>query len=327
MSGQAGPAAAGPAHAVPHPFNLSHLSQALSQPPTAGPMQVVPHARPDLSAQWDRFQNQPAQGPQQWQQQPAPQQSQWADSFVGKGKGREMPQQSYQPAFQEPMHQLPPNPFTSGLQTYQPRLQPMYAQQLQQPAALPAGHAEMEAAFEQALADARAQNQTKEETKEPEQREDTEVEKEAEADPTDFKGELDAVWESLKPEAERLNKLAEWEKEFSQVREGVGTVERGIQEWQELLLERERELSRIMMASRRTSVSEASDQIQEVPADGVRSIYGGDRHCSCSSCELELSSSLPLSRSREVRRGGMKDSADGSLSMARTIRSIFSSAS
>lgn len=27
-----------------------------------------------------------------------------------------------------------------------------------------------------------------------------------------------SVWQSLKPEADRLGKLAEWEKEFSQVR-------------------------------------------------------------------------------------------------------------
>jgi peroxin-5 len=30
-------------------------------------------------------------------------------------------------------------------------------------------------------------------------------------------GEFEKVWQSLRPEAERLGKLAEWEKDFSQV--------------------------------------------------------------------------------------------------------------
>ena len=39
----------------------------------------------------------------------------------------------------------------------------------------------------------------------------------AEEEVREAKGDFDAVWESLRPEAERLNKLAEWEADFSQV--------------------------------------------------------------------------------------------------------------
>lgn len=110
----------------------------------------------------------------------------------------------------------PPNPF-GGLQTYQPQLQPMYSQ----PQQMGADHAQMEAAFEQALADARAQTApAKEELKEAEQKEEIKEpveDKGGVQDSSEFKGDLEAVWESLKPEAERINKLAEWEKEFSQV--------------------------------------------------------------------------------------------------------------
>lgn len=73
----------------------------------------------------------------------------------------------------------------------------------------------MEAAFEQALEDARAQTRGEEkaDTK-------TAVEAETPAEETrEAKGDFDAVWESLRPEAERLNKLAEWERDFSQVRQ------------------------------------------------------------------------------------------------------------
>lgn len=107
----------------------------------------------------------------------------------------------------------PSNPF-GQLQTYQPRMQQSY--QPQQPMQASADHAQMEAAFEQALADARAQNakpEQKEEAKADVAEEKTEEKSE---ETKEFKGDLDAVWESLKPEAERLGKLAEWESEYSQ---------------------------------------------------------------------------------------------------------------
>ena len=70
----------------------------------------------------------------------------------------------------------------------------------------------MEAAFEQALADAREQSTTT--------RDEEGVIKEPEPPAEEMretKGDMEAVWESLRPEAERLNKLAEWERDFSQV--------------------------------------------------------------------------------------------------------------
>lgn len=71
----------------------------------------------------------------------------------------------------------------------------------------------MEAAFEQALADAREQSTT---TSKGEEGSTKETEPPAE-EMRETKGDLEAVWESLRPEAERLNKLAEWERDFSQV--------------------------------------------------------------------------------------------------------------
>jgi len=95
--------------------------------------------------------------------------------------------------------------------------QPMYQGQIQQQGGVTrqmdrAEQEKMEAAFEQALEDARAQTRT-------ETTADTKpTEPEVLAEETrETKGDLDAVWESLKPEAERLNKLAEWERDFSQV--------------------------------------------------------------------------------------------------------------
>jgi len=103
--------------------------------------------------------------------------------------------------------------------------QPMYQGQLPQQqsgASSQMGRMEqekMEAAFEQALEDARAQNRT-----EADQAPKT-TEAEVPAEETrETKGDLDAVWESLKPEAERLNKLAEWERDFSQVSRSLGQL-------------------------------------------------------------------------------------------------------
>lgn len=104
---------------------------------------------------------------------------------------------------------------------YQPSFQPMYTgyqQQAPQAAArvqemTDKEHAEMEAAFERAFEDAKVADPVEvgdqQETAPPEE------------EIREAKGEFDKVWESLKPEAERLGKLAEWEKEFSQVRSVV----------------------------------------------------------------------------------------------------------
>ena len=70
---------------------------------------------------------------------------------------------------------------------------------------------DMEAAFERALEDARVQQRAETVHKE-EGEEVEEVVREGEP-----KGDFEAVWESLRPEAERLNKLSEWERDFSQV--------------------------------------------------------------------------------------------------------------
>lgn len=218
---QHAPAAPGQVQQVPHPFNLSHLSAALSQPgpvPTPVVPQMAPHqAHHNMQADWERFQAQSQRGsPQPQMQAPAP--SGWASDFSqGKGKAREMPQQHMEPMMHQPQ-MMPPNPFggMGMMQQYQPRLSPMYQQA--QPVA--ADHAKMEAAFEAALADARAQavpQQAEPETKEEQQTEEAKVEEPKAEEERPFKGDLEAVWESLKPEAERQNKLAEWESEFSQV--------------------------------------------------------------------------------------------------------------
>lgn len=213
----------GQVNQVPHPFNLSHLSQALSQPGPLVPQQQMQHAGParaDFSADWDRYQ-QRGPAPQQFQQ-PQPQSSGWAESFhQGKGKGREMapaPQMMGSQNYDYPQQMMgyPPNPF-GQLQTYQPRMQ---SYQPQQPVQTSADHAQMEAAFEQALADARAQSITKEAKEETKEAAPEEKQEEKTEETKEFKGDLDAVWESLKPEAERLGKLAEWEKEYSQFVDG-----------------------------------------------------------------------------------------------------------
>ena len=76
----------------------------------------------------------------------------------------------------------------------------------------------MEDAFERALQDARSQRE--EEGKQMLGKDKEEVE-EIEEIIREPKGDFEAVWESLRPEAERLGKLAEWEKDFSQVSDDV----------------------------------------------------------------------------------------------------------
>lgn len=218
---QHAPAAPGQVQQVPHPFNLSHLSAALSQPgPVQTPVvpQMAPHqAHHNMQADWERFQAQSQRGSPQPQLAPAPAQSGWASDFSqGKGKAREMPQHM-EPMMHQPQ-MMPPNPFggMGMMQQYQPRLSPMY----QQAPPVAADHAKMEAAFEAALADARAQavpQRAEPETKEEQKTEEAKTEEPKAEEDKPFKGDLEAVWESLKPEAERQNKLAEWESEFSQV--------------------------------------------------------------------------------------------------------------
>lgn len=69
----------------------------------------------------------------------------------------------------------------------------------------------MEDAFERALQDARAQTTEMAHVAEEEGLE------EIVRDTGEVKGDMEAVWESLRPEAERLGRLAEWERDFSQV--------------------------------------------------------------------------------------------------------------
>lgn len=154
--------------------------------------------------------------------------SNWAESFDPKGKGRATPplQQMGTPPSQMQSSLDYQRPYMSNLgMGYQPTFQPMYQNQgyhagQQQP--IPANGSmtysqaeqeKMEAAFESALEDARAQTAAELAGESEAIRQDTVPEEEI----RESKGELEKVWESLKPEAERLNKLAEWESGFSQV--------------------------------------------------------------------------------------------------------------
>lgn len=76
----------------------------------------------------------------------------------------------------------------------------------------------MENAFERALQDARTQKE--EEGKQMLEKDKEEI-VEIEEIIREPKGDFEAVWESLRPEAERLGKLAEWEKDFSQVSDEI----------------------------------------------------------------------------------------------------------
>ncbi|ORY31920.1 hypothetical protein BCR39DRAFT_524607 [Naematelia encephala] len=211
------PIPSGPAQAIqplrvnptPHPFNLSHLSSALAASTSR-------HASPQFDAEWERASIAPVhrQPPppallsaeyQSWTS-PSHTPSPWVAAFAtnGKGKGRE--------AIEQSMPAAPYRPYMPSI-GYQPTFQPMYSgYQQQQPIDRAVHHygrseteqKDMEAAFERALEDARLQR-------------NAEVTQEQPAEGVrEAKGDFDAVWESLKPEAERLNKLAEWESDFSQ---------------------------------------------------------------------------------------------------------------
>ena len=201
----------------PQPFNLSHLSAALSHP-----------AQRDFSEDWARAGRQGSPVPanaafsSEYQQWSGPREN-WAEGYDAKGKGR---MASPPPVTSEARMGYQPMPHMNmgmnmgmgmGMGMGQSNFQPMYQGQMQQQGGATrqmdrAEQEKMEAAFEQALEDARAQTRT-------ESTADTKsAESEVQAEETrETKGDLDAVWESLKPEAERLNKLAEWERDFSQV--------------------------------------------------------------------------------------------------------------
>ncbi|GFZ50651.1 hypothetical protein JCM24511_08409 [Saitozyma sp. JCM 24511] len=231
---------------TPHPFNLSHLSSALAE--SSRHASPAPHPS-HFNAQWDRAASQPA--PQHLQQQMTrppvpmsmPQQpgfagdfsrwngggatgttsgSEWANGYTDwKGKGRAPPPLPLAPAPQDfaQSEWNQPRPFMP----MQSSFQPMYSGALPGPMTqqMPVTdhqaaaqrsareQADMEAAFERALEDARAERATDEEEQTKEEAVPAEENREA-------KGDFEKVWESLKPQAERLNQLAEWEKDFSQ---------------------------------------------------------------------------------------------------------------
>jgi peroxin-5 len=91
---------------------------------------------------------------------------------------------------------------------------------------------QMDAAFDQAFKDAQlhmGQDQAQANEQEHEQAQPQELQQEeAPAEEIrEAKGDFEKVWESLKPEAERLGKLAEWEKEFSILMKGSKGVWKG----------------------------------------------------------------------------------------------------
>lgn len=183
--------------------------------------------------------------PVQWASPPS-QGSNWIEGYEkwqssqGKGKQRDV----------EPGPPMAPNPsyyggipgasmgLSQGMSLgYQPAFSPIYGQNLQQPLASlpPEVHLDpkqMEALFDRAEEDWKAtdaaSSQTSEQMdakgkgKEKELPADEETAEETTTDDVEemkeAKGDFEKVWESLKPEAERLNKLAEWERDFSQVR-------------------------------------------------------------------------------------------------------------
>lgn len=116
---------------------------------------------------------------------------------------------------------------------FQPALQPMYQNYMAQP---PPGvqqlagpsmqeqaqreQEDMNAAFERALADAKAKDAEDLAAEQQQQQVGSQTQEHPEEEVREVKGDFEKVWESLRPEAERLNKLAEWEKDFSQVRQG-----------------------------------------------------------------------------------------------------------
>ncbi|WRT63596.1 uncharacterized protein IL334_000519 [Kwoniella shivajii] len=233
-------------HATPHPFNLSHLSAALAQPPiSATPAQFDGRA---FDAQWEHaranghspipnaIQARPQPSPAMRMMSPPPaQNSAWSNDFQSysqsKGKSR---------AVQAPMTHIPPSNDQNGYPNhtpqygYQPSFTPMYQGMIPQQPQLQQqpqyqNHAEvsqeqMENLFARAEEDYKAASANISDLGE--QQRDSKGEERAEPMVEESggvedmlqepKGDFEAVWESLRPEAERLNKLAEWESDFSQ---------------------------------------------------------------------------------------------------------------
>ncbi|KAK8845376.1 hypothetical protein IAR55_006089 [Kwoniella newhampshirensis] len=256
---QHAPAPAPTLHAnpTPHPFNLSHLSAALSHSQIGG----VPHPG-QFDTQWDSARSNghslyspPPPGPamsyqasgsstQQWRGlhpvQVQEERSSWSNDFQpidqrngvdnGKGKGRVLEPRQH--------HHVPYQPSTSvmgGMSSfrspYQPSFTPMFnlpssypqAQILSLPSGVAMDGSNMDELFAKAeeefmKAEAASKDQVgKGKGKEVVEDQREEVAERAEEDVVrEPKGDFDAVWESLRPEAERLGKLAEWEKDFSQ---------------------------------------------------------------------------------------------------------------
>ncbi|WWC57856.1 uncharacterized protein I303_100391 [Kwoniella dejecticola CBS 10117] len=241
-------------HATPHPFNLSHLSAALAQPGPAihapGPVpgfeaqwetaRSSPHSHSPVPFQQARP---PPNQPMRIASPPAPQQvnSGWSNDFQSfnqsqsKGKGRAVepvPQNQTQIPYSNGYSGYHPQPQPQvqyggygGYGGYQPSFTPMYGgiQHTQQHSA-PQTHMqpqmnqkEMDVLFARAEEDYKASSTVNDSAADQQQANPAGVEEAKEAEVRgEPKGDFDAVWESLKPEAERLNKLAEWEKDFSQ---------------------------------------------------------------------------------------------------------------
>ncbi|KIR63778.1 peroxisome targeting signal receptor [Cryptococcus bacillisporus CA1873] len=228
----------------------SSRSDSASPVPTASKVPLGPN----FEVRWndamaDRLQPPPSitqaafRTPVQWASPPS-QGSNWIEGYEkwqssqGKGKQRDI----------EPGAQMAPNPsyyggipgasigLSQGMGLgYQPSFSPIYGQNLQQPPASlpPEVHLDpqqMEALFDRAEEDWKATDAASSQTSEQVDAKGKGKEKEMPADEEtagetttdnveemkEAKGDFEKVWESLKPEAERLNKLAEWERDFSQ---------------------------------------------------------------------------------------------------------------
>ncbi|WWC67075.1 uncharacterized protein I206_100982 [Kwoniella pini CBS 10737] len=228
-------------HTTPHPFNLSHLSAALAQPSPA-----IHATRPGFDAQWESVRSSghsplpqlQARPPPPVQQQariaspPVSQQvnSAWSNDFQNfnqsqvKGKGRAVePAPPVQSTYQNGYSSYTPQ--FGGYGGYQPTFTPMYGgiQHAQPPPQVEMqpqlNQQEMDDLFARAEEDYKASSSINggiEVAEQPIVEDTMNVEEEAKEAVREPKGDFEAVWESLRPEAERLNKLAEWENDFSQ---------------------------------------------------------------------------------------------------------------
>lgn len=204
-------------------FDFSHFAAHLG----GAPRIATP---PGFDSEWDRARQ--SSTPQRVQHSMATPQD-WATSFEGKGKGRALASPPPPPmAMQAAPHQLGGMPYQSmhSFGGFQPALQPMYQNYMAQPPPVVQQMAgpsmqeqaqreqeDMNAAFERALADAKAKD-AEDLAAEQQQQAESQTQEYPEEEVREVKGDFEKVWESLRPEAERLNKLAEWEKDFSQVR-------------------------------------------------------------------------------------------------------------